>query len=66
MMVHGGTQGLQLEVKGDPPPRALQLESLKNGTKTNPFDILIIGGGATGTGCALDAATRSGTQTGYT
>lgn len=58
MMFQGGTQGLQLEVKGEPPPRTQQLESLKKGTKSNPFDILIIGGGATGTGCALDAATR--------
>ena len=26
--------------------------------KRDHFDVLIIGGGATGTGCALDAATR--------
>eukprot|EP00884_Botryococcus_braunii_P011342 jgi/Botrbrau1/20208/Bobra.31_1s0005.1 len=52
------SQGLQLELKGDPPPRSEQLAALRKGTKANPFDILIIGGGATGTGCALDAATR--------
>ena len=38
------------------PSRAEQLRKLK--TK-EPFDVLIIGGGATGSGCALDAASRS-------
>ncbi|XP_030750431.1 glycerol-3-phosphate dehydrogenase, mitochondrial isoform X1 [Sitophilus oryzae] len=36
------------------PTRAEQLRSLE----TDQFDIVIIGGGATGAGCALDAATR--------
>lgn len=36
------------------PPRSQQLESLKK----ESFDVLIIGGGATGAGCALDATTR--------
>ncbi|KAK7582666.1 hypothetical protein V9T40_014111 [Parthenolecanium corni] len=36
------------------PPREQQIQSLKNDT----FDVLIIGGGATGVGCALDACTR--------
>jgi len=36
------------------PPRSDQIKSLK----TEAFDVLIIGGGATGAGCALDAATR--------
>lgn len=40
------------------PSRAEQLVRLSEGTKKNPFDVLIIGGGATGAGCALDAATR--------
>ena len=40
------------------PSRAEQLRKLANGTAQNPFDVLIIGGGATGTGCALDAVTR--------
>ncbi|XP_073987949.1 glycerophosphate oxidase 1 isoform X1 [Rhodnius prolixus] len=35
-------------------PREAQIEALK----TKEFDVLIIGGGATGAGCALDAATR--------
>lgn len=36
------------------PTRADQIKSLQ----TDQFDILIIGGGATGAGCALDACTR--------
>uniref|UniRef100_M4C1M0 Glycerol-3-phosphate dehydrogenase n=1 Tax=Hyaloperonospora arabidopsidis (strain Emoy2) TaxID=559515 RepID=M4C1M0_HYAAE len=36
------------------PSRAEQLKRLQ----TEQFDVLIIGGGATGSGCALDAATR--------
>ena len=37
------------------PSRSDLLSNLK---KTDKFDVLIIGGGATGTGCALDASTR--------
>eukprot|EP01059_Diplonema_ambulator_P003967 TRINITY_DN13677_c0_g1_i1.p1 TRINITY_DN13677_c0_g1~~TRINITY_DN13677_c0_g1_i1.p1 ORF type:complete len:713 (+),score=189.11 TRINITY_DN13677_c0_g1_i1:284-2140(+) len=37
-----------------PPSRAAQMKMLKN----EEFDVLIIGGGATGAGLALDAATR--------
>ena len=40
------------------PSRAEQIKSLTQGTKDNPFDLLVIGGGATGTGVALDAVTR--------
>lgn len=36
------------------PPRSEQLRSLQS----ESFDVLIIGGGATGAGCALDAVTR--------
>lgn len=36
------------------PPRSDQISSLQ----TDAFDVLIIGGGATGAGCALDAVTR--------
>lgn len=35
--------------------RAEQMKSLQSGEE---FDVLIIGGGATGAGCALDAVTR--------
>jgi len=38
------------------PPRQEQLSALKN--SANKFDVLIIGGGASGAGCALDAASR--------
>eukprot|EP00002_Diphylleia_rotans_P040332 TRINITY_DN9533_c0_g1_i1.p1 TRINITY_DN9533_c0_g1~~TRINITY_DN9533_c0_g1_i1.p1 ORF type:complete len:595 (-),score=102.03 TRINITY_DN9533_c0_g1_i1:110-1894(-) len=42
-----------------PPTRDRQIARLKEAsTKSKAFDILIIGGGATGTGVALDAATR--------
>ncbi|KAK9834189.1 hypothetical protein WJX81_006932 [Elliptochloris bilobata] len=40
------------------PPRKEQLRGLAEGTAEKPFDVLIIGGGATGTGCAVDATTR--------
>ena len=40
------------------PSRAEQLRKLAKGSEHHPFDVLIIGGGATGTGCALDAVTR--------
>ncbi len=39
-------------------PRSDQVKQLHSGTLEAPFDVLIIGGGATGTGCALDACTR--------
>lgn len=37
------------------PTREEQVATLK---KTEEYDVLIIGGGATGAGCALDACTR--------
>lgn len=40
------------------PTRTAQLAALREGTRENPFDVLIIGGGATGTGCAVDAVSR--------
>lgn len=33
-------------------------EDLLKSLKTESFDVLVIGGGATGVGCALDASTR--------
>eukprot|EP00073_Rattus_norvegicus_P044828 XP_017446976.1 PREDICTED: LOW QUALITY PROTEIN: glycerol-3-phosphate dehydrogenase, mitochondrial isoform X1 [Rattus norvegicus] len=42
-------------VNREPPSREAQLMTLQN---TSEFDILVIGGGATGCGCALDAVTR--------
>lgn len=38
------------------PSRQAQLAALQNGEE---FDVLVVGGGATGAGCALDAVTRS-------
>ncbi|XP_008323277.1 glycerol-3-phosphate dehydrogenase, mitochondrial isoform X2 [Cynoglossus semilaevis] len=38
------------------PSRQAQLRTLKS---TEEFDVLIVGGGATGAGCALDAVTRN-------
>lgn len=40
------------------PPRAAQESALIGANSGNPLDILVIGGGATGCGVALDAATR--------
>ena len=40
------------------PSRKEQVQKLAGGSEHNPFDVLVIGGGATGTGCALDAVTR--------
>lgn len=37
------------------PPRSEQIKSLQSGEE---YDVLIIGGGATGAGCALDSVTR--------
>uniref|UniRef100_A0A8C0SHA3 Glycerol-3-phosphate dehydrogenase n=1 Tax=Canis lupus familiaris TaxID=9615 RepID=A0A8C0SHA3_CANLF len=42
-------------VNREPPSREAQLLTLQN---MSEFDILVIGGGATGCGCALDAVTR--------
>ncbi|KAI8813018.1 FAD dependent oxidoreductase-domain-containing protein [Cladochytrium replicatum] len=42
----------------DPPSRKQLIERLKASTEENPFDLLVIGAGATGAGCAVDAATR--------
>ncbi|XP_055726694.1 glycerol-3-phosphate dehydrogenase, mitochondrial-like isoform X2 [Salvelinus fontinalis] len=38
------------------PSRQAQLMALRN---TQEFDVLVVGGGATGSGCALDAVTRN-------
>lgn len=38
------------------PSRQAQLAALQN---PDEFDVLVVGGGATGVGCALDAVTRS-------
>ncbi|GMH07894.1 hypothetical protein Nepgr_009734 [Nepenthes gracilis] len=40
------------------PSRQVQESALVGATAANPLDILVVGGGATGSGVALDAATR--------
>ncbi|XP_075993579.1 glycerol-3-phosphate dehydrogenase, mitochondrial [Genypterus blacodes] len=47
---------LKLPYPDDFPTRKAQLAALKD---TEEFDVLIVGGGATGAGCALDAVTRN-------
>lgn len=43
---------------GEVPSRSVQIAALQGSSPASPFDILVIGGGATGSGVALDAATR--------
>ncbi|KAK5645639.1 hypothetical protein RI129_004103 [Pyrocoelia pectoralis] len=47
-------EGIPQRAKGPLPTRDEQIKSLQ----TESFDVVIIGGGATGAGCALDATTR--------
>ena len=47
-----------IEYQATVPSRGKQLQKLVAGTIADPHDLLIIGGGATGTGCAVDAVTR--------
>ncbi|XP_048873270.1 LOW QUALITY PROTEIN: glycerol-3-phosphate dehydrogenase, mitochondrial-like [Brienomyrus brachyistius] len=47
---------VQMAFQDELPSRQAQLSTLKN---TDEFDVLVIGGGATGSGCALDAVTRN-------
>lgn len=42
-------------VKRKLPPRSEQVKTLQSGEE---YDVIIIGGGATGAGCALDSITR--------
>eukprot|EP00200_Dunaliella_tertiolecta_P010687 CAMPEP_0202381224 /NCGR_PEP_ID=MMETSP1127-20130417/34157_1 /ASSEMBLY_ACC=CAM_ASM_000462 /TAXON_ID=3047 /ORGANISM="Dunaliella tertiolecta, Strain CCMP1320" /LENGTH=669 /DNA_ID=CAMNT_0048980117 /DNA_START=127 /DNA_END=2137 /DNA_ORIENTATION=- len=41
------------------PSRSQQLDRLAASSKEDPFDVLIIGGGSSGAGCAVDAQTRN-------
>jgi glycerol-3-phosphate dehydrogenase len=52
----GNTRDVQLLTQV--PSRQQQVAALSTSKSENPFDLLIIGGGATGSGIALDAATR--------
>lgn len=42
------------------PSRTEQIKKLEKSSPTTPFDILVVGGGATGCGIAFDAASRDG------
>lgn len=59
-IAHANPPAEEVDLLGDcrVPTRAQQVARLRHSSKDDPFDVLIIGGGATGTGCALDAATR--------
>ncbi|KAG5852561.1 hypothetical protein ANANG_G00063730 [Anguilla anguilla] len=46
----------EMSFKDELPSRQAQLSALQS---TEEFDVLIVGGGATGSGCALDAVTRN-------
>ncbi|NXJ69237.1 GPDM protein, partial [Rostratula benghalensis] len=48
-------EAVTVPLKNDFPTREQQILALKT---TGEFDVLVIGGGATGCGCALDAVTR--------
>jgi len=41
------------------PSRCSQIKNLKSSSKNEQYDVLVIGGGATGAGIAFDAATRT-------
>lgn len=56
----GGSQPIEFQPSFSEvvPSRAQQLEKLRKSSELKPFDLLIIGGGSTGAGTAVDAATR--------
>ncbi|XP_038645499.1 glycerol-3-phosphate dehydrogenase, mitochondrial isoform X1 [Scyliorhinus canicula] len=53
--VQASEQLLRNYISSQLPSREAQLNTLKT---TTEFDVLVVGGGATGSGCALDAVTR--------
>lgn len=56
-LAHVAAEGeLNVPFAKELPSRQAQLSALKS---TEEFDVLIVGGGATGAGCALDAVTRN-------
>ncbi|KAI9271729.1 FAD dependent oxidoreductase-domain-containing protein [Phascolomyces articulosus] len=52
------TKDVKPEKFWEAPTRAEMIKKLKNEDNEAPFDLLIVGGGATGAGTAVDAATR--------
>ncbi|XP_030642845.1 glycerol-3-phosphate dehydrogenase, mitochondrial-like isoform X2 [Chanos chanos] len=55
LRVQAGDQ-VRMVFQDELPSREAQLSALRN---TEEFDVLVVGGGATGSGCALDAVTRN-------
>jgi hypothetical protein len=51
-------EGEHLMLAAAVPSRQQQVSALSTSRPNQPFDLLVIGGGATGTGIAVDAATR--------
>ncbi|KAK9832160.1 hypothetical protein WJX74_001006 [Apatococcus lobatus] len=51
-------EAVKLQLAETMPARSEFVKQLQGGTAEKPFDVLIIGGGATGAGCAVDAASR--------
>lgn len=49
---------VSIPLKAEAPAIPSRSELLDKMAKTDQFDVLVIGGGATGTGCAVDGATR--------
>lgn len=63
LQASNGGEGSEVVLEANVPPRQQQLQRLAASKPAKrqpgrPFDILVIGGGATGCGIALDAATR--------
>lgn len=50
--------GDQFQLAANVPTRKQQVSTLSSSKPSQPFDLLVIGGGATGSGIAVDAATR--------
>lgn len=59
----GDSEGDQYQLTAKVPSRQQQLSTLSSSKPNQPFDLLVIGGGATGSGIAVDAATRYEAQT---
>ncbi|ERN10473.1 glycerol-3-phosphate dehydrogenase SDP6, mitochondrial [Amborella trichopoda] len=58
---HGSLENVRRRIHqsdGLVPSREVQESALKGSSSINPLDVLVVGGGATGCGVALDAATR--------
>lgn len=58
LLNNGDSEGVQFQLAAKIPSRKQQISSLASSKANQPFDLLVIGGGATGSGIAVDAATR--------